>query len=83
MLDHGEIRWDMFATDLIERPADGTNDRQISDIGRKGTLSTSANIPESVCSKECEAWQYLIQKDPICCWECKNCRNNEIVVNKR
>ncbi|XP_035827004.1 metabotropic glutamate receptor 6 [Aplysia californica] len=39
------------------------------------------DIPESVCSKPCEPGEFVIQKYPECCWECRRCRNNEILVD--
>lgn len=37
-------------------------------------------IPESVCSRPCLKDEYKIQKD-ACCWECRTCRDNEILVH--
>lgn len=36
-------------------------------------------IPESVCAKPCKNGQFYIQGELECCWECRYCRNNEIV----
>lgn len=38
-------------------------------------------IPESVCSKPCLPGEFLIQKEPRCCWECKKCRENEYITH--
>ncbi|ELU12698.1 hypothetical protein CAPTEDRAFT_22614, partial [Capitella teleta] len=38
-------------------------------------------IPVSKCSKPCPLKQYYIHKEVQCCWECKACRSNEIVIN--
>lgn len=38
-------------------------------------------IPESVCSKLCGPKEYAFQMEQLCCWECRQCRNNEIISN--
>ncbi|XP_059142038.1 metabotropic glutamate receptor-like [Physella acuta] len=38
--------------------------------------------PESVCSKPCGVGEYRIQKVPVCCWECRACRDNERVLKE-
>ncbi|CAG5116838.1 unnamed protein product, partial [Candidula unifasciata] len=38
-------------------------------------------VPESVCSKPCRSGQFIIAKEVVCCWECRSCRANEILVN--
>ena len=38
------------------------------------------HVPESVCSKECPARHYAIQRELPCCWECLSCRANEIII---
>ncbi len=78
-LSQDEIRWDMFSTNMMLKVPDDSDDNFIT---QHQNTEKEGSIPESVCSKPCEPWQYLLQKDPICCWECENCRNNEIVVNK-
>ena len=40
---------------------------------------TKDSLPESVCSKPCSVGQYEVKGELECCWECKNCRKNEIV----
>ena len=40
------------------------------------------NLPESVCSKPCPMNEYYVRSELPCCWECKRCRGNEIVVNQ-
>ena len=37
--------------------------------------------PESVCSKPCNAKEYLIQQELACCWICRKCLVNECIVN--
>ncbi|CAL1533000.1 unnamed protein product, partial [Lymnaea stagnalis] len=37
-------------------------------------------IPRSVCSLPCGPGEFVIKKDQVCCWECRRCRNNEILV---
>ncbi|XP_074646592.1 metabotropic glutamate receptor-like [Tubulanus polymorphus] len=39
-----------------------------------------SEIPTSVCSRECTAGEFKIQKELKCCWECRRCRNNEITI---
>ncbi len=36
--------------------------------------------PESLCSKPCSVGEYYVQLELKCCWECRLCRDNEIVV---
>ena len=48
-----------------------TNDKQ---------TELSLDVPESVCSKPCSPRQFIIPKELRCCWECRNCRSNEIVT---
>ena len=38
-------------------------------------------IPESICSKKCLPGEFYIQLELKCCWECRPCRENEIVVS--
>ncbi|CAD5111519.1 DgyrCDS823 [Dimorphilus gyrociliatus] len=40
-------------------------------------------VPVSVCSKPCPPKHYFIQKAVVCCWDCRKCRNNEIVIDNR
>ena len=35
--------------------------------------------PDSVCSRPCEPRLYYQYRDPVCCWDCLACRNNEIL----
>ena len=46
------------------------------------TVGTNRNItrPESVCSYPCEPRHYYIVQELKCCWTCRKCHNNEIVV---
>ncbi|CAD5119104.1 DgyrCDS7749 [Dimorphilus gyrociliatus] len=43
------------------------------------TINTHFNI-ESVCSKPCLQTQIRVQQELHCCWLCKECRENEILV---
>ena len=43
---------------------------------------TNGLVPESVCSKPCGPKKYYVRSELPCCWECKSCRENEIVVNQ-
>ncbi|KAK0066489.1 metabotropic glutamate receptor 2 [Biomphalaria pfeifferi] len=38
-------------------------------------------VPESVCSRPCTPSEYKLQKDPACCWECRECRDNERLID--
>ena len=49
----------------------------------KGNDSDSVEPPESLCSKPCGEMEYYIQKELPCCWECRPCRSNEIIVSNR
>ena len=40
----------------------------------------TGEVPESVCSKPCHPKEYYIQKELPCCWDCRRCRSNEILV---
>ncbi|XP_041349206.1 metabotropic glutamate receptor-like [Gigantopelta aegis] len=42
--------------------------------------ANSSSVPEAVCSKPCEPGEFRIQKQPLCCWSCKACRQNEILT---
>ena len=37
------------------------------------------HLPESVCAKPCQAGEFYIPGELKCCWECRLCRDNEIV----
>ena len=39
------------------------------------------SVPSSTCSDPCAPRQYFIVKELECCWECYECRNNEIVID--
>ena len=48
------------------------------------TLNTTLHpiatqLPESVCAKPCQAGEFYIPEELKCCWECRPCRDNEIV----
>ena len=44
-------------------------------------MYSSTNLPQSVCSLPCPKKSYAVRLELICCWECRTCRNNEIIVN--
>ena len=44
---------------------------------RTSELST----PESICSHPCDIGQYSVQQELKCCWDCRDCRSNEIVID--
>ena len=39
----------------------------------------ATQLPESVCAKPCQAGEFYIPGELKCCWECRPCRDNEIV----
>ncbi|CAG5124018.1 unnamed protein product [Candidula unifasciata] len=39
-------------------------------------------VPESVCSGPCRPGEYKLQKELVCCWDCRKCRDNEKVTSK-
>lgn len=43
--------------------------------------TTPTSIPESLCSYPCKAKEYKVRRDLSCCWDCKTCRLNEILVD--
>ena len=44
------------------------------------TLHPNATqLPESVCAKPCQVGEFYIPGELKCCWECRPCRDNEIV----
>ena len=40
---------------------------------------TEGPVPESVCAKPCGVGEFYIQGELECCWECRRCRDNEVV----
>ena len=40
---------------------------------------TATQLPESVCAKPCQVGEFYIPGELKCCWECRPCRDNEIV----
>ena len=38
--------------------------------------------PQSVCSKPCTTREYYVQQELPCCWDCRTCHVNEIIINK-
>ena len=64
---------------------DNVNDKlQMNDANLNWNTfnETGDNLPESVCSKPCPKNKYYVRSELPCCWECKRCRENEIVVNQ-
>jgi hypothetical protein len=54
----------------------------LQEAGKEGNLvaferADALFIPLSRCSAECSPKEYVIQKSPRCCWECRSCRDNE------
>ena len=43
-------------------------------------VELKAEVPVSICSAPCRKKEQLIQRLLPCCWECKPCRENEIVT---
>ncbi|CAD5111517.1 unnamed protein product [Dimorphilus gyrociliatus] len=43
----------------------------------------NSQVPPSTCSLPCPPKYYYIHKAVICCWDCRQCRNNEIVIGNR
>ncbi len=41
----------------------------------------SLTIPESVCSKPCGLREFMIPQELECCWLCRYCHVNEIIIN--
>ena len=39
----------------------------------------ATQLPESVCAKPCQAGEFYIPGELKCCWECRPCRDNEVV----
>ncbi len=39
--------------------------------------------PESICSRPCLGNEYKVQKELHCCWDCRTCRENEIMINNK
>ncbi|XP_059142367.1 metabotropic glutamate receptor 1-like [Physella acuta] len=46
-------------------------------------LYSNEQPPASVCSHPCTFREYSVPKEIICCWECRTCHSNEIVVSNR
>ena len=67
--------WDKLSeslTNMTENPYWGNRSDTINHV-----------IPESVCSKPCLSNEFIIPQELKCCWECRKCRDNEIVVKNR
>ena len=67
-----QLRWDDIDWEVYRQ------------TGRQGHLSennTDVTIPTSDCSDTCGPRQYYISKEVPCCWECYDCRDNEILVD--
>ncbi len=52
----------------------------IADTEKLNELRLKADVPISICSAPCGKREQLIQRLLPCCWECKPCRENEIVT---
>ncbi len=44
--------------------------------------TSNGQVPESVCSKSCGLKEYMVPRELPCCWVCKSCRQNEIIVSQ-
>jgi hypothetical protein len=66
------IKWSFFR----ENGVAGTNVEVHSQ-------NVSLFVPDSVCSLPCDLKEYKIQKSPSCCWECRACRQNEILTDNK
>ncbi|CAD5111515.1 DgyrCDS821 [Dimorphilus gyrociliatus] len=59
----------------------GSWSRKRSGIDFVSNVSWSdSDQPKSLCSEPCPPKHYFIQKAVVCCWDCRKCRNNEILV---
>ncbi len=47
---------------------------------KESEMSTS--VPKSVCSKPCRKREFPVEQEVHCCWICRKCRSNEIIVNE-
>ncbi|CAH1781860.1 unnamed protein product [Owenia fusiformis] len=52
----------------------------ITDIPWYLDTPASTAIPKSICSDPCDFGFYYVRQDLACCWDCKKCRENEIVT---
>ncbi len=43
---------------------------------------TVIGMAKSVCSKPCKKKQFPVKQEVHCCWICRECRSNEIIVNQ-
>ncbi len=39
--------------------------------------------PESICSRPCLGNEYKVKMELPCCWDCRTCRENEIMINNK
>ena len=39
------------------------------------------SVPESICSSTCRPGEFFIKGELSCCWECRPCRDTEVVAN--
>ena len=58
-----------------------TSEVSWSRIGEGGRTYPSEQAPESTCSYPCRPGEFIIPKEVKCCWECRQCRDNEITIH--
>ncbi|XP_057303761.1 metabotropic glutamate receptor 3-like [Hydractinia symbiolongicarpus] len=82
-------RWELISPEKVGRGnyAIRNSSELITNYSRL-TVNHSAiqwrdKIPKSICSKACKSHQIKVisKRYSSCCWECKNCGDNNIVVN--
>ena len=67
--------WDKSTSSLDFFEPLAWSDGQLSDKDSRVT-----NSPISVCSKPCKSGEFLVNLELKCCWECRKCRRNEVVI---
>ncbi len=43
---------------------------------------SAGEAPRSICEEECQAGYIVVPLEEKCCWGCRKCQNNEIVLNQ-
>ena len=81
----GEIELDFqilqFQKETAEQVGLWTNESRTVTLKSSFQLSMKKKAIESVCAKPCQPGEFYIQGELPCCWDCRRCRNNEIVVS--
>ena len=73
-----EIDWSCFK---IHNDSKGEFQKALAN--RTAPHDDDSRIPDSVCSYPCRPRHYKLQREVKCCWDCLECRNNEIINEEK